>query len=285
MAVFDTEQRPVANAQGGHSRTSGVSLRVALAVLASIVAIQTIAIAVLLRRPLTTATSAPLVVSPPALLEPSAPTPSPVATAQTDTTLSIEGNAGAAVFVDGQRRGVAPLTVSGLAPGKHQVAVATADGTVSREVNLLPSSSASVLFSTPRTGWIDVRMPFAVSVLEGTRQIATSGTGPINLAAGTHVLTLINDELGFRAETRVTVNGGDLAVVRPAIPQGVLQINALPWANVFVDGEPAGDTPIGQLRVPVGSHEVRFVHPQYGERRVQVVVPVQPPARVSVDLR
>jgi hypothetical protein len=197
----------------------------------------------------------------------------------------VDGVAGAAVFIDGERRGVAPLTLAGLSPGTHQVRLTTPDTTASQEVTLGPSSSTAVLFAMPRAGWLDVRTPFGVTVLEGCRRLAISDDGPISLPAGTHVLTLRNDDLGFRQEARVTVTGGEITVVRPAIPQGVLQVNALPWANVYVDGQPVGDTPIGRLSVPIGPHEVKFVHPQHGERELHIVVPAQRPARVSVDLR
>jgi hypothetical protein len=257
-----------------------------IAVLAAIVAAQAIALALLIRRP-------PAMPTPPSVVvasEPSpalaiAPQPDPAAQTPAATTLSVTGATGATVFIDGERRGVSPLTVSGLASGRHQVRIATADGSASQDVTLAAGSSASVLFPTPRSGWIDIRTPFRVTVNEGARQIAVSGDGPVSLSAGAHTLTLRNDDLGYRYDARVTVAGGDMAVIRPPVPQGVLQVNALPWANVYVDGEPAGDTPIGQLRVPLGSHEVRFVHPQYGERLVRVTVGAQSPARVSVDLR
>jgi hypothetical protein len=285
IGVFEREDRHDVPAPHDRPRASAVSLRVAVAVLASIVAVQTIALALLIRRPPTMPSPPPAVTSAAMPPGPTAPAPEAVATAGAATTLLVDGTSGAAVLVDGQRRGVAPLTLSGLAPGKHQIGLTTAEGTVSQEVMLLPSSSASVVFSAPRNGWVDVRTPFPAAILEGSRQIATTADGPIRLPAGTHVLTFTNDDLGYRAEARVAVDGGGLAVVRPTIPQGVLQVNALPWANVFVDGEPAGDTPIGQLRVAVGPHDVRFVHPQYGERLVHVTVGLQRPARVSVDLR
>jgi hypothetical protein len=62
-------------------------------------------------------------------------------------------------------------------------------------------------------------------------------------------------------------------------------VNAQPWAEVFVDGERVGETPIGNLSRRIGSHEVVFRHPELGERREVVVITAGKPARVGVDLR
>jgi hypothetical protein len=35
-------------------------------------------------------------------------------------------------------------------------------------------------------------------------------------------------------------------------------VNALPFAEVYVDDRPAGYTPMACLRVPIGEHRVRF---------------------------
>jgi hypothetical protein len=62
-------------------------------------------------------------------------------------------------------------------------------------------------------------------------------------------------------------------------------INAIPWAEVWVDGEKAGDTPIGNLPAAIGKHEVTFRHPELGEAHQTVTVTMSGPARLSVDLR
>jgi hypothetical protein len=62
-------------------------------------------------------------------------------------------------------------------------------------------------------------------------------------------------------------------------------VNATPWAQVWLDGEAIGDTPIGNLSTVIGSHELIFRHPQFGERRVTALVTLNEPARVAVDMR
>jgi len=64
-----------------------------------------------------------------------------------------------------------------------------------------------------------------------------------------------------------------------------LNINAIPWAEVFIDGTRIGETPLGNLPQTLGAHEIVFRHPQLGEHRVNVVVTMKDTARVSIDMR
>ena len=66
-------------------------------------------------------------------------------------------------------------------------------------------------------------------------------------------------------------------------PTGELNLNALPWAEVWIDGRKTGDTPIAHLSIPVGTHEVTFKHPQLGERKITATVNAGTPATASVD--
>ena len=45
----------------------------------------------------------------------------------------------------------------------------------------------------------------------------------------------------------------------------------------------AGTTPLGNLSVPIGTHEIVWHHPQLGDRRQTVTVKSQSPARAAID--
>jgi hypothetical protein len=45
-----------------------------------------------------------------------------------------------------------------------------------------------------------------------------------------------------------------------------------------------GQTPIANLSLALGTHQVVFRHPELGERRQSVVVTAQGPNRVAVDM-
>ncbi|MGZ3407362.1 MAG: protein kinase domain-containing protein, partial [Polyangia bacterium] len=64
-------------------------------------------------------------------------------------------------------------------------------------------------------------------------------------------------------------------VVRPTPPphphqRGLLSINAIPWANLFVDGRAVGHTPRRKLVLEAGKHQLRLVT-QAGESRSRTV--------------
>jgi PEGA domain len=53
---------------------------------------------------------------------------------------------------------------------------------------------------------------------------------------------------------------------------------------VWIDGEKAGETPLGNLPIAIGPHEIVFKHPELGEQRHAATVMAGTPARLSVDL-
>ena len=112
-----------------------------------------------------------------------------------------------------------------------------------------------------------------------------SGAGPLTLAPGRHELSVVNSELGVRTSVVAQVSPGKTTAVTVQLPNGVLSMNATPWAEVWLDGEKIGETPIGNLQVRVGTHDVVFRNPDLGERHVAAVVNAKEPTRISVDLR
>ena len=105
------------------------------------------------------------------------------------------------------------------------------------------------------------------------------------LPAGEHTLTLANESLGFHQERTVHVNAGKTTTTSVELPNGTISLNATPWAEVFVDGERVGETPIGNLSRPIGRHEVIFRNPQLGDHHETVFVTVEGTVRLGVDLR
>ncbi|PWT79784.1 MAG: hypothetical protein C5B57_13295 [Blastocatellia bacterium] len=57
----------------------------------------------------------------------------------------------------------------------------------------------------------------------------------------------------------------------------------MPWADVEIDGRPVGTTPLANISVAIGSHEIVWKHPQRGERRQTITVTARSPARVGID--
>jgi hypothetical protein len=199
--------------------------------------------------------------------------------------------AGATVTVDGQRRGVSPLVISGLAAGSHAVVLENALGSVTEQVTIAPGATASLVVplagpqGVPVSGWISIAAPVDMQVFEDRRLLGSSQSERIMLSVGRHDLELTNEALGFRASRVVQVTPGRVTPIRIDLPKGSMALNAVPWAEVWVDGDKVGETPIGNVAVSIGKHDVLFRHPELGEQRQAVTVTLSGPARVSVDFR
>jgi hypothetical protein len=193
---------------------------------------------------------------------------------------------GAQVVVDGVRRGAAPIDLADVAAGQHRVAITQNGATINRTVTVVAGSKASVVASTigagAAAGWAAITAPFEMKVLERGSQIGTTASH-IMMPVGVHRLDLVNTELDLTTTLTVTVTAGATTTTAVPVPNGLLSVNALPWAEVLIDGKAAGTTPLGNLSVPVGVHDIVWRHPQLGERRRTVVVKANSPARVAVD--
>ena len=139
--------------------------------------------------------------------------------------------------------------------------------------------------AAPVSGWISVSAPVELQVFEGKRLVGTSQSDRLMMTAGRHDVEIVNDTLGFRQVRTVQVPAGKVSAIKLDWPKGSVSINALPWADVWIDGERIGETPIGNLALAIGPHEILFRHPELGEQRYATTVSLKAPARVSVDLR
>jgi hypothetical protein len=134
-------------------------------------------------------------------------------------------------------------------------------------------------------GLLSVDAPVALHVYLRGKLVGTTEADTIMLPVGTHDLALENGAVGFKLRRSVTVQAGRTTSVKIDPPSGVLHVNALPWAEVWIDNQRAGETPIGNVQAPIGTREIVFRHPELGERRTTVLVTLKGPARVSMDMR
>ena len=135
-----------------------------------------------------------------------------------------------------------------------------------------------------RTGGVRLSTPIELTVLDGDRVIGSSVEGPIFAAAGRHEFEFVNSATGYRTRQVVEVKAGQIVPFTVPVPNGTLNINAQPWAAVWIDGNSVGETPIGNLSMVPGEHEVIFRHPQLGERRQKTMVRAGAETRVAVNL-
>jgi len=197
---------------------------------------------------------------------------------------------GSAVTVDGSSRGQTPLTIRDLTAGRHEVLVKSSDTTYQRFVEVEASATASLVVggapsATPSWGWISLNTPFPVQVQEAGRVVGTSEIERIMLPPGRHELDFVAAEFGFRQTSEMRISAGRGAPVSLTIPRVAMNINALPWAEVFIDGTRIGDTPLANVMETIGEHEIVFRHPQLGEKRQVARLTMRDSLRISVDMR
>jgi hypothetical protein len=206
--------------------------------------------------------------------------------------------AGAKVLVDNKPAGVTPITVLDLTPGSHAVSVTAPDGSNARQsVNVeagatatlrltldrpqVAQATAAAVVAEPSHGWVLVDAPVDMQVLQGGRQIGTSGRR-LSLAPGSHDLQFRSAD--YSTARRVEVSAGRVARIEVNMPDGTINLNAAPWAEVYLDGRSLGETPIANASVPAGTHEVIFRNPQFVELRQMVTVASGKATRLAVTL-
>jgi serine/threonine-protein kinase len=190
--------------------------------------------------------------------------------------------AGARILLDGKPAGESPVALDGIAAGRHTVTFVTSSGSVKRAVRIEAGRTTKLdvpIFS----GWVGIYAPFVLDVVEGGHVIGTTEEPRILLSPGKHELTLVNRELGYSSAQTVEIEPGEVKSIS-IDPRGHVNLNAPPWAEVWIDGRKVGDTPIANLQLPLGVREVTFRHPQFGERRATVTVKGNAPAAISIDM-
>ncbi|MEQ1910995.1 MAG: PEGA domain-containing protein [Vicinamibacterales bacterium] len=228
------------------------------------------------------------------------------------------GPAGVDAFVDGAFRGLTPLSID-LAPGVHtielyrpsaerqsipitlmsgmkvsqyaDVPLAIGDGALDVDAADASSDQGSTEPSQPvpvaqpsEMGWVSVVSDAKIRIFENDALIGSS-RDRVELPSGEHELTLVDDLSGINTTRVVKVETRKTAVINVAMPTGALAVVATPRAEVWVDGNKRGDTPIGSLTLPAGAHDIVLRHAELGDRRRAVVVTAGELVSLSVDLR
>jgi len=210
---------------------------------------------------------------------------------------------GADVLVDGRPAGVTPLQlkVDSRTRSIRVVSHEASTQTDAEAQDLLPAAADSRALQTKaetraaddlrtagrpqRSGGLKVSSPFELHVLEGERLLGSSADGPVVATAGRHELDLVNSALGYHSRRVVDIKAGQIVSIAVTPPNGSVSINALPWAAVWIDGNAVGETPLGNLSISLGEHEIVFRHPDLGERREKAIVRSDRLTRVSANLQ
>lgn len=186
---------------------------------------------------------------------------------------------GAEVLIGGRVRGRTPLSIDGLAVGRHTLVVRSPSGTVTTTAAVVGGETTAVdvpIFA----GWLAVHAPVDLAVSVNGTHVGSSLDGQILLAPGGHKVTVANGTLGFTRTLDVTVEPGKVRTVTVMLPEMPLVVSGEEGGEVFVDGTSRGVLP-GEVTVPLGTHEVVLRRQDGSERRRTITVRTGAP--VSLD--
>ncbi len=188
--------------------------------------------------------------------------------------------AGIKVLLDRRLVGQTPLNLD-VTPGKHVLSFMTSGGEVMHSVRAVAGKTLRMdipVFS----GWVAVFAPIILDIAESGQSIGNTEQNRLMLPPGRHELTFSNRDLAYSTTQVVNISPGEVSTVTLE-PKGPVNLNAVPWAEVWLDGQKLGETPLANAQVPLGLREFIFKHPQHGERRVTATIRANAPAAATVD--
>lgn len=220
---------------------------------------------------------------------------------QASGTLLVTADGPGEVYVDGARRDLAPALVTGLAPGEHVVEVRREGALPWRQsIAIAPGQQAKVsanLGGAAPTGEsgpddrgktslrVQATVPDAEVFLDG----ATLGKAPIDrhdLAAGKHDLIVRKDGYEELRREVYLFQGQPVALVADLRNVGKVRFLSSPQgAEVSIDGEPIGTTPIERDDISAGEHVIVFKLNGYDNHKEMVTVVGGKERLMSPDLK
>lgn len=188
--------------------------------------------------------------------------------------------AGARVLVDGAVRGVTPLDLDDVTVGSHVVVLETAKGSVGRTVTVHEKQIAE-LSESIYSGWAHVSTPFEVAITEGGGELRLDERNLILLSPGLHALQFENAALGYRETIKTEVQPGATSSIAIVPPLSSISITSTVPAEVQIDGERAGETPIANRAIKIGTRDISLRDAAGSERTITVTVTTRP---ITVDV-
>jgi hypothetical protein len=212
---------------------------------------------------------------------------------------------GATIYIDGMSQGTTPATISGLSAGSHTVKLTkngyvdysttsfvTGGQTTPLDVQLVQGQGGS----TSTTGDLSITsQPTGASInIDGWDKGNTPQTLS-NIKVGTHTLTL--KLAGYTDwSSSIEVIGGQTNPVSVTLIQnqqgggvggyGSIAIQSNPSnANVYLDGQPSGTTPLTIPSVNPGTHTILLTLQGYNDTSRTVDVATGSQNQISVDLQ
>ncbi len=189
--------------------------------------------------------------------------------------------AGVEALIDGRSYGKTPITIPDLEVGAHTLVLKGREGTITRRVSVKANETA-VVAEAIFSGWLAVFSPIPVTAMLDGRPVNLTDDGRLMASPGKHVLELVSDRFNYRTKETLEVRPGETTAYTLSLPTETVRITAPAGAEIRIDGQPAGGVAADGVPVTIGSHQIAAIHPELGERRIEVDVRHGGPADVTV---
>ncbi len=220
------------------------------------------------------------------------------------TTLTVSSNPpGAAVFIDNVMKGITPLTITDTATGNHGVTI-TLDGYEEYNRNIfLESATSSTVFAQLQKS---IPQPTVQPPLKGSIVITTipsgaevnidgrqKGVAPViipDVLPGNHVVTLSYD--GYEDWSyMVSVRSGQISeinailVAKKEMTGSLAVITNPPGAEIFIDGDFKGISPVTVPGIHAGTHTVLLTLQEYSDNTTSISITAGQTRKYTADMQ
>ncbi len=139
----------------------------------------------------------------------------------------------------------------------------------------------------PDSGYLMITCQPWADILINERRVATTPFArPVTLSNGTYKIKFENPAFPT-IEKQETIIGGELTQINFDFWRhvGFLSLHAAPWAEVYIDKQKIGTTPIGKtILQSTGWHHLDFVHPSYPPQSESVNIIAGDTTRVTCQM-
>jgi hypothetical protein len=165
--------------------------------------------------------------------------------------------------------------------GTHTLVLKSREGSITRKVSVKANETA-VVAEAIYSGWLAIFSPIAVSAVLDGQPVNLADDGRLMVSPGKHVLELVSDRFNYRTKETLEVRPGETTAFTLSLPTETVRITAPAGTEIRIDGSPAEGAAADGIPVKIGSHQIAAVHPELGERHVEVDVRHGSPANVTV---
>ena len=177
------------------------------------------------------------------------------------------------MLLDRKPVGETPLKVD-VPPGRHALTFLTSGGEVVQSVRVTAGKETPSTFRCSPAGSPSSRRSSSMSPRKASHR--HDRAEPPDAAARPPQAHADQQGTGYSQTQEVDIEPGEVKTVN-VDPKGTVSLNAVPWAEVWLDGAKLGDTPLAGTPVPLGTREFVFKNPQFGEKRATIKVRATPP--------